>query len=402
MATSKLLGECADVRLVCADGTHIMANKFTMLASCSVLRDMVSEYATLRTIPVPSLESPSATLAVELIHGLLRAQDLSLDDLERIFTAFEYLGCPMHKKKLLARLWHHLQRTTDPEVLFRHADRILYTEDYRRDYLSKLKSVCPTWTAFKRVFEHVTMSESLASFLMSRLCLYFPLHLVYNALLDAFPRSILTFDMAMRIFGTFRTGVYHHPDEAVSSMNKTLEMFPCDAGVDPLRTISDAFHMYDSSPETKMCATAITFVRSPKTSVLVKMHDPFKGTKSIKVKQYLRLLVNTVEGFLGGTVDVGVMDIENHRPDTLLARIMTFSATEYSPYDIIPHTYATTETWREFTHLNDHDSVDLAAPSVTSQDDERVLTEALTSPLLKYIRIDFFYDRTDIRTAPIF
>ena len=237
---------------------------------------------------------------------------------------------------------------------------------------------------------------------MWRLCRFFPAHLVFDALIDAFPESLLTVETCIKILGSYRTGVYHHPDEVVISMNKILSKFKSDEKAIHLQAISDAFCMYETSPTSKLIATTLTFTNEPKISVLLKVYDPFRGSKVLRVRRFLSTTVNTVEGKLTGTIDEDKIDGSHHHPSIILLRITTYNSNVPWEDDTIDQSYKMTETWREYAdHMNG--ALELEAPTHVHRDDECTLSNALKSTdTLRYIRLDFFYGHGDIRQLAIF
>lgn len=399
-----VLDRCSDMEIHCQDGTVIKANAFTMISSCTVIRNMYEDIGDISKIPCPIEDSQAVEVAVDVIHGLRHIPDLTLEETELCHRGFEFLGCTILWKKLVARMWFFVSKTTEVSVALKFADTLLSREMYARDFLNKFKSLCPKWNDFKEVFRHITVSEEIAMVCMWRLCKYFPAHLVFNAVIDAIPPHVLTFDQCLKILGAYRTGVYHHPDEIVSSTNKILSKFKEEDRAIHLQTISDAFCMYECSPGSKLLATILTFSKEPRKSILLKMYDPFRGTKGLRIKRFLNVTVNTVDGLLQGTCDVERMDEDRYYPSTVLMRITTYSSDTPADMDIIDHSYRTTEAWREFRHIEHVGTIlDLDTPNVKDAVDEAALQSALKSiDHLRYIRLDFFYGHGDIRSLPIF
>lgn len=391
--------------LQCHDGTVVKANAFTMVSSCTLLRNMFEEFGILSPVVIDAISPMMIKVAVDVIHGLKRPGDLSLSELDACYHGFDFLGCTILGKKMMARLWQLVSKSNDKDTFFRFADRLMASEMHARDLLNALKSLCPKWNDFKEIFRHIQLSEHIAMFCMWRLCRFFPAHLVFDAILDAYPRSLLTFETCVKILGSYRTGVYHHPDEVIISMNKILSKFKDDEKAIHIQTICDAFCMYEASPTSKLIATTLTFSNQPKSSVLLKIYDPFRGSKVLRARRFLNATVNTIDGKLAGTVDLDKLDEIQHVPATLLLRITTYSSTLPWTYDVIDHAYKVTETWREYGDLTTDypDAILLDEPTKTDMNEERILSEALRNvDELRYIRLDFFYGHGDVRHLAIF
>lgn len=400
-AMKDLLEKCSDIHVRCSDGDLVAANKFTLLSTCTVLRDMCSEFEDLSVIPMDTLPKRLVEVAIEVIHGVRKIQDLSLEETELCLEGFDIFGCVILRKKLLSRLWALISKSTSNDEVFRHGERLLFSELHARDYLNKVKSLCPKWKDFKELFQRVQLCESVALLCMWRLCKFFSAHLVFEAILDAFPPHVLTLDTCFKIWGSYRTGVYHHPDEIVMSTNKVLSKFPECERVHHLQTISDAFGSYETSPGSKLISTTLTFANEPFTSVLIKVYEPFQGTRSLRIGKFLTLALNTTTGRLSGTLDVNKLHAFEHYPTTILLRLTTFVSASNYRYDIIGHSYTTQEVWREYPDVEDTVELEDYLPYTTT--DEEALINALRSAdTLRYIRLDFFYGPSDIRKTPIF
>lgn len=395
----------SDMNLHCEDGIVVKANAFTMISTCDILRHMFQEFGRdgIKDVPIPSFDGATIRVAVDVIHGITSVTELSFDEVEKCCKGFEYLGCTILKKKILARIWHFVSKAEDTATVLRCVDKLLVSPLHARDTLNKFKSLAPVWNDFKTIFEHVTMTEDIALVCMWRLSRFFPAHLIFDVLIDAFPPNHLSFDTCLKVMGCYRTGKYHHPDELVMSSNKILSKFKDEDRAIHLQAISDAFCEYDVSPSgSKLIGTTLTFANEPKTSVLAKIYDPFRGTKVLRIKRTMTVSVNTVNGLVGGTCDVEKLDENQCYPSTILVRIMTYNTTVLTGRDTIDHGYDTTETWREFDNVHYGEILQLDHPNSKNDAAETILSNAVKSPSLRYVRLDFFYGHGDIRHLPIF
>lgn len=396
----ELLDRCSDMELHFADNKIIKANAFTMVMSCALLRDMYENFGEISTVRVPFEDIEAIEYAVDIIHGIKKINEISITDVESCFRGLEYLGCTAYDKKLTSRLWHLVSRASDRSVFFKFADKLLASEQHSRDFLNKLKNVCPAWNEFKDVFNHIRLSEDMAVFLMWRLCRFYPATLVFDSLFDAFPESLLTLDTSLRILGSYRTGIHYHPDEIVMSMKKILSRFDDASHV---RAVCDAFCRYETSPRSKLTATTLTFQNEPRTSVLVKMYDPYNGSRTLRVKPFLIVTANTVDGTLTGTIDIDKFEDMQFCPSTILVRIMTYRSDIPWSIDVIDKSYTSTETWREYKDVDYGDHiVDIDDPTCRDQCGEEALANALKDVYLRYIRLDFFYGHGDVRKLALF
>lgn len=398
-----VLDRCSDMELHC-DSTIIKANAFTMITSCEIIKNLSEDFDDISVIPFPGADAHALRIAVEVIHGIANISELSLEDAELCHNGFEFLGCTVRRKKLLARLWQLISKTQDHHVFLRHAEMFMSSDYYVRNFLNTFKMLCPKWNDFQKVFDNVRLTEHIATVCMLRLCRYFPVHLVFEKLIDSFPGHCLTFDTCVKLLGSYNTGVYHHPDEVVMSINKILSKFRGEDRAVHLQTITTAFGMYDASPGSKLIATTLSFKNEPKTSVLLKIYDPYLGSRTLKVKRILTATLNTQYGTIGGFFDIEKMDEQRYYPTTVLLRITTYTNDAPWDVDVIGHSYTLTETWREYKNVEYGDPLtELESPDTWNEDDEKALTEALKNiDHLRYIRLDFFYGHGDVRQLSLF
>lgn len=398
-----LLDRCADMRLQCLTGDAIMANSFTMASACTLIRTLVEEFEK-TSIQLPIDDDHSIRVAVEVIHGIRSLREAPYEDVDACYRGFDYLGCTILRKKLQTRLWHFVSRSTDVDFVFKNAHRLVISGEpmgsHMNDYLNAVKTLCPTWHEFQRVFEHCTLNEPVAIQMMWRLCKYFPVHLVFGAIVDAFPPALLTYEICLNVLGSNRNGVYYHPDEVAMVMNIILERFS-GQHTDHLRTFSDALCLYEASPGTNLTATTLTYNTEPRASVLIKLYEPYSGTKTLRVKRFVTATINTVDGTVHGRIDVDKLDDTNYYPNSILVRIMTFNTLEPNEYDVIEHKYTVCEAWREFTQISP--TLMLHDPDVDVPEDERAIETAVKDvSTLRYIRLDFFFGHGDVRKLHLF
>jgi hypothetical protein len=397
-----LLDQCADMEVRCLGGDPIKANTFTMAASCTLIRTLVENFEPTKEVLLPIEDDRCIRVAVDVIHGVRCINTASYDDVDACSRGFAFLGCTMHRKKVQARVWHFVSRSRDLEFVFSNAQRLMLSGSsgtYVNDYLNTVKSLCPSWKDFRAVFDHFTMTEPIAIVCMGRLCKYFPAHLVFDAIVEAFPPAFLTYATCLNVIGSYRTGPYHHPDEVVMTMNNILARFPNESV--HLQTISDAMCMYEASPGTNLTATTLTYSTEPRASVLIKIYEPYQGTKTLRVKRFLNVTVNTITGTISGRIAVDKLDEHRYFPRAILVRVMTYNAETPSDLDVIDHKYTIQEAWREFTHVDA--TLPLHDPDVSNTEADAAIETAVRDvQTLRYIRLDFFFGHGDIRRLHVF
>jgi hypothetical protein len=338
-----------------------------------------------KSISIPNVDTAAVRLAIDVIHYIRRVNDLSFAEVLMAIEGCNILDCGMFRKGLLNRLWHHVSEsglcesdvlTAAPHMMHDGSDHMC------QQYVDKVMRLCPTWKTFSKLFERVNMSERLAKLVVKKACDHFPLHLVFCAILDAMPAPVLSLDVALRVLGVYKTGVYHHPDELVMCLNRIASMFPSDPGTQNIVTMTDALQLYDSSPVSKITATTLTFSHTVRRSILMRINEPFKGQRTVRIKRDLKIRINAAAGSLMATLRTDRWDGNIRSPVSM--RVMTFASQSESLYDIIHHKYDIDEAWEHGHFLIDDDEALVLIATMPQ-------LQNCSKSSMKYVRLDFFF-----------
>ena len=379
-----------DCTIYCGDGSRVHANTFVMTQNCKVLANAFDCERDRRDFHVERLSLETMRRIVDILHKKVRIASLDLTALQEVMEGFDYLDCRFRYKRIIERLWVLCRSVADVETMYRHADLFIHSDEHRLDFLLKMRLLTPTWTRFREVFTHVRMNEKCAVFCLQHLMLYFPAVLVFNALVSACPASLQQ-DIASKLLGLYRVGVYFHPAEYAMAMKRLVDVAPA-RDLPIIRNCVESNQMYASSA-SKLHATFLSYTNSPKSSILIQVLDPFAGQRRVKIPGVADLTLNNTLGTVTGSLFMYRMS--QHIPialNTVYVRITAYVSTTSVDDDVVESEYDIAEGWRTYEDA-DHagrGEVELGAPAQVPYD-ETHLTQHLKNPRVRYIRMDVFW-----------
>lgn len=164
---------CADAVLRLLDGTDIPCSKFTMMATCSVLRVMTELELSQKelsqnepsssgpgpyVIPVGDIGTRKYEVFRDAVHGVKDVRTLTFDEAMHVRECSRRLGAPEFERSSLARAW---ELTTDlrdvPDLI---QDFLRYPEIASKMIIESIRQF-PLWTHLVRhVLAHVIPDDS--------------------------------------------------------------------------------------------------------------------------------------------------------------------------------------------------------------------------------------------------
>lgn len=133
-----LLESCADAVLRTDDGTDIPCCRYNILKTCSILKDLVDNFA-LDTdaagrciLPVPNTKPAKLQLAMKLVHGVQAIDSLSLEEVALACDGLALLGCSALDELLMDRLSDCLANASDPALIKEHLQKLLHPSNTGR------------------------------------------------------------------------------------------------------------------------------------------------------------------------------------------------------------------------------------------------------------------------------
>lgn len=303
-----LLASCADAVVRTSGGRDILCTRYTCMATCSVLRDLMDGVTLEQTpdgktiIPVPAVEYETLELAIHLIHGVRLAALLSAAEVHRACKGMDVLGCTALEEVLMDRLWDLIGSHASLPLLREHADRLLQSQPHRRLVVRHALRMAPLWRDFRtRFLDGLEMGAPLALFLADTLTSFFPPPVVIRTLVQALPPASRTQDTLLKLAGLQHAGGCYHPAET-ESLLEVLTAAYAEGGWDPLvravfENLLEAQRAYVVAPASTavLSGSAIHYDKVCTASVYLRPVN-MSSSRCRRITAWLRVLLNPTSG----------------------------------------------------------------------------------------------------------
>lgn len=401
----------ATVALVFDDGVVVPCNAFVVKSTCEVLRDIL-EVASAepggaepgevpgeapgfwsrdrdgrRVIPLPGQTSAAFRLAMDVVHGVRRAFDTTLEEIETLTACMKYLGCTAFDFELDARLWHLVQRE-DLATVLRHAPRMLRNPALAAVVCRRLVALRPLWPEFlagvlgplEAHADHQVVT-AVATYAPN----FFAPHLVLGWALGAC--RALTQDLAFRLASLH--AVMYHPAEKVAALRALAALGEARGGWDGraacmLKNAVVSTEKFDVVPPAKLFGTLIKFHDVSMVSVSVCLDHGVLPVRPARLAPWLRV-------YRRGHARVGV----SFKPWSIddFPRAVTavqLRVTCFDKGEAVCH-----EAWYEFGLAGHNATYTLEQGALMAGEDFE-----MNAALVRRARFDFFYGARSVLTNP--
>lgn len=405
MASRELLAQCADAVVCTSNGTHIPVSKYTCMASCPLLRELMDATTLEKTadgkviIPIPGTDSSCLQLTLEIIHGVRLVPSLSLAEVLSVLSGTSFLGCIAMEDALMDRLWS-LMSCASITLVREHAGTLLRSPNHGVKMLSLLIRLMPLWKDFRTFLEadYVAMDAELAVFMGSQLVKFFPPATVLCALVDLLPRASLTQSTLLKLVGLPGSGVYFHPRETTAMISMMLNYFGAkrwDPSVEAcFRTLMDASRRYEAVPHAASVINGSVFMYdgAPTSSAYLAIDRRLTTTKTVRVCPWLRVVINPGTGHIQLWLRPYKMDEMSRVARNIQLRLTAGHSAEMDNVDV----------WYEWHNVSVTPSTVLTVASVNrSTGSHSAFHEAVRSSSLKSLRLDVFYGALSALDNPL-
>jgi hypothetical protein len=307
-AMTDLLATCADAVMRTSEGRDILCTRYTCMASCAVLRDLMDGVTLDKTpdgktiIPVPAVAYTTLELAVHLIHGVRLVSSLTIGEVARACEGMDVLGCTALEESLMDRLWDLVGNQASLKLLREHADRLLRSTPHRRAVVRHALRMAPLWRDFRTGFlDGLAMGGPLAIFLADALTSFFPPPVVIRTLVKALPPESRTQDTILKLAGLQHAGACYHPAETETLLEVLTTAFT-EGGWDPtlravFENLLEAHRAYVVAPActSVLSGSAIHYEKACTASVYLRpMH--MTASRCRRITPWLRVLLNPETG----------------------------------------------------------------------------------------------------------
>lgn len=316
-----LLESCADMVLQCSDGRVIPCVRFQCMTTCDAIRHVVEDVELRKDakgrmiVPFPNVDSTDLAMASNVVHGVTAVHQLDEYSTPATLRGLRALGHTSLTNEILERLWAVLSAKDGahwPDVR-PHMCELMHTPSVRLDVVRQLARLCPCWPDFSsKVLGNVTMDVQLATWLLPKLCAFFPAGPVFTRVLGLLPAGVLTPDAVLGLFPASAPACFH-PLEAVDVMDALAALFAArewDKGVlGLLRALMAAMRVFDVAPcvANSLHGTIVQIDRTPTVSVLLAVAER-KGPVSRKMAPWLWMTVDWAAGRVDASVQLSKLD----------------------------------------------------------------------------------------------
>jgi hypothetical protein len=410
MASKDILNSCADMIVVCDDGTIIPCSQYNAVSLCGFIRS-VTEHVELETetgtgrkiLPFPGVRSSILVITFDILHGLLpplyMTKQQCLDALEgmNLLESSCMRTFVLDRLLVLATVYvHHMTTTEILDVL----PPLLETESHRLSALSIALRAFPLWTHFRVLLRRVHMTHELAQWILTRTMKMFPASVVFCEVLSLIPESVLTLDHVLQLFGMRGFGIHHHPAEVTMSlgfMESIIRMrgWADDTHrvLDVISTVRDSLLVYDAAPMTAstVYGSILIFENTPIVSCMLTIDGRLSVPKRVCISPWLSVTLDVRTGNVQGRLKMGKIDASARHSKSVRVHLtgISWKSTGMSPPNIV------VDAWYSFDNVAPGNILTLASSAPSRGNAESVM-EGLQSRALNYLRFDVHYGHVDV------
>lgn len=389
----RLLAECADLFVVCDDGTKIPCSKFHVSRQCQILFWVGEDVTEMpREVPFPGISSRNLTLALDIIHEIADIDDYSLDQVDAAIKGFDVLGCTFDTS---ARVWDLVRTTATLDHLRARLPRLMRSKDVdRNNVILRVVTMAPLYDDVITTMKCCQPDAEMAVYLAITLGKYVPIIPLIKHIINAVPN--MTADQILRIAGCNGIGTYIHPREVSEILayvrDAMIDIGSADmATYSFLRAMASAMHTYDCIPLS--CSTLngslVMFHDAQSVSLLVTL-DGTPPQRRIKMTKWLKFSLE--RGMAVATIRAHGIDTVSKTARCMDVRMFARTSGQHAE---IWHSW-TKPLWRPT-----HEVSTAECPRVTG--DKAVFDAVIEAGLFSKrmtIRIDVFYGETSALDCP--
>ena len=286
--TRTLLRECADMYVVCDDGTRIPCSRFHVSTRCAVLRWVAEDVGVARDIPVPLVSSRTLALALDVVHGLRDIAEYALAEVDLARAGFDVLGCDIDTAP---REWALLEPSATIDDLRPRLAALIRSSVGRSAVLRRAIVLAPGFDDLVRTLKACQPDTALSIYCATALAHMYPAGALVRELLKMTPGVSL--DDALRIAGCDGVGTYMHPAEVAAVAVHVRDMFRNShesAAWGYVRSVASAMHTFDAAPASCSAfnGSVISFHDSQSTSVMLSL-DGAAPRRRLTVAKWLKV-----------------------------------------------------------------------------------------------------------------
>lgn len=389
----RLLQDCADLYVVCDDGTKIPCSKFHVSRQCQILfwvREDVTDMP--REIPFPGIPSKNLQLALDIIHDISHVDNYSLQEIDAAIKGFDVLGCAFDTSP---RVWDLVRTTATIDHLRARLPKLMRSKDVERnDVIRRVVTLAPLYDDVILTMKCCQPDAEMAVYLAITLGKYVPIIPLLKHILNAVPN--MTTDQILRVAGCNGIGTYIHPRE-VSEILAFVRDALADKGSASvatysfMRAMASAMHTYDCVPLS--CSTLngslVMFHDAQSVSLLIAL-DGTPPQRRIKMTKWMTFSLEHHRAV--ATIRAHGIDMASKSARCMDVRMFARTSGQHAEL---------WHSWRKPTWIPMTEVSTTECPRVTG--DKAVFDAVVEAGLFSKrmtIRIDVFYGETSALDMP--
>jgi hypothetical protein len=384
-----LLEECADLKFKCGDGSIIHANRFTMLSTCPVLRQVHEETRPDDSFPLIGIPPSWTRIAVDLLHDLKKPSELSLQEAEDAQDAFQFFDCKQMRHALSHRLWNFLSKFETQAELVPYIRRIMNDSgnlEFKIKFVKKFMALGPRWVSVREIVRNTDLTLESAAFFMTRFARIYPASIVFREIFERLPLHTRTAQTAMTLISRRVSGVFYHPGELETVMNCVVRYSKSDDHEHSfMKAMLDTMTDYEDAPPRKVGGTTIQYEYTSRISAHMNIAKKRGGNWTARIAPWLSL--TKTGNALNGTLDL--MKVPAAR-ESRNCQVHLTAVSERR--DTSTQKFETVDVWRRFDSI-DH-ALDLGEYDA-SDPAEKEFVDIIASNGLLHIHVNVFFGFID-------
>lgn len=385
----RLLQDCADLYVVCDDGTRIPCSKFHVSRKCQILLWLAEDVQSSRDIPFPGIPSKNLMLALDVIHELVSFQTYSLEEIDAAYRGFDVLGCTID---MSSRVWDLVKTTATLDNLRTRLPKLMRsTTVAKEDVLHRAITLGPMFEDVLLTVAACQPNAKMAVFLTITLARFVPIIPLIRFIINAIPN--MTHDEILKIAGCDGVGTYIHPREVSEILAFTRDAFR--DSMSPtysfMRAMACAMHTYDTVPVscTTLNGSLVMFHDAQSVSVLVTL-DGIPPKRMIKMTKWLKFSMETDK--IVATVRAHGIDVPSKTARFMDLRMFARTANQSA------------ELWHSWSRPQWHPTIEVSTATCPRITGDKALFDAVvdagTFSRRMSVRIDIFYGHTSALDNP--
>ena len=408
MATKEILDVCADMVVMCDDGTTIPCSQYNIMSLCGLVRCVVENAPLLvdskgrKIFPFPGVSSSILVTTFNLLHGLLSPGCMTKQQCLDALEGMDLLESSGLRMFVLDRLLALAIVSTGTDDSIDILPPLIETQTHRLAALTIALRTLPLWTLFRRMLARIRMTNELAQWMMTRTVRTFSASVVFCELMSLVPESVLTLDDLLETYSMRGFGVHHHPVEVTMSLAFLQKIIEDRGWADDARhvlgmisTIRDSLLVYDAAPliSSSVYGSILIFENTPIVSCMLTIDGRIMAPKRLCLSPWLSVVLDLQAGSVTARLKPGKIDAIARHSKSI--RVHMTGLAWRQPTTPSGQPKVIVDAWFSFDNVTPGSTLTLAS-NAPSRGDPDSVGEGLRSRGMNYLRFDVHYGVIDV------